>query len=136
MKQDKTSAVQTQRSGAFYAISYTSVTFCYKYQLSITTNQSTLRNIPEERISQTLYLNDRWSVCSAPRLGRITPMERDIATIVQEAGWAPRPVWTDAENLAPTGIRFPNRPYRSKPVYRLSYPGQQKKRKMIQPERS
>jgi hypothetical protein len=29
---------------------------------------------------------------------------------VQEAGWAPRPVWTGAENLAPTGIRSPDRP--------------------------
>jgi len=27
-----------------------------------------------------------------------------------EAGWAPRPVWTDAENLTPTGIRSPD-PY-------------------------
>jgi len=26
--------------------------------------------------------------------------------IVQEAGWAPGPVWTGAENLAPTGIFF------------------------------
>jgi len=25
--------------------------------------------------------------------------------MVQEAGWAPGPVWTGAENLAPTGIR-------------------------------
>jgi hypothetical protein len=28
--------------------------------------------------------------------------------IVQEAGWSPRPVWTDAENLAPTGINGVN----------------------------
>jgi hypothetical protein len=27
--------------------------------------------------------------------------------IVQKAGWAPGPVWTGAENLAPTGIRSP-----------------------------
>jgi hypothetical protein len=27
-----------------------------------------------------------------------------ILPIVQEAGWDPGPVWTDAENLAPTGI--------------------------------
>ena len=27
--------------------------------------------------------------------------------IVQEAGWAQGPVWTGAENLAPTGIRSP-----------------------------
>jgi hypothetical protein len=32
---------------------------------------------------------------------------------VQEAGWAPGPVWTGAENLAPTGIRSPDRPTRS-----------------------
>jgi hypothetical protein len=33
--------------------------------------------------------------------------------IVQEAGWAPGLVWTVAENLAPTGIRSPDRPARS-----------------------
>ena len=32
--------------------------------------------------------------------------------IVQEAGWAPGPVWTGEENLAPTGIRSPDRPAR------------------------
>jgi len=32
---------------------------------------------------------------------------------VQESGWAPGPVYTDAENLAPTGIRFPDRPAHS-----------------------
>ena len=30
---------------------------------------------------------------------------KDLVPIVQEAGWAPGPVWTDAEKLAPTGIR-------------------------------
>jgi len=29
----------------------------------------------------------------------------------------------DAENLAPTGIRSPDRPARSESLYRLSYPG-------------
>ena len=33
--------------------------------------------------------------------------------IVQEAGWAPGPVWTSAENHAHTGIRSPDRPARS-----------------------
>jgi hypothetical protein len=50
------------------------------------------------------------------------PRERDPVTIVQETGWAPGPVWTGAENLAPTGIRSPDRPARSKSLYRLSYP--------------
>jgi hypothetical protein len=49
---------------------------------------------------------------------------KDPVLIVQEAGWAPAPVWTVAENLAaPTGIRSPDRPARSESLYRLSYPG-------------
>ena len=38
---------------------------------------------------------------------------KDPVPIVQEAGWAPGPVWIDAENLAPTGIRSPDLPARS-----------------------
>jgi hypothetical protein len=48
---------------------------------------------------------------------------KDPVPIVQEAGWAPGPVWTDAENLAPTGIRFPDSPARNQSLYRLSYSG-------------
>ena len=47
---------------------------------------------------------------------------KDPETIVQEAGWAPSPVWTGAENLDLTGIRSPDRPVRSQSLYRLSYP--------------
>jgi hypothetical protein len=36
--------------------------------------------------------------------------------------WAPGPVWTGTENLAPTGIRSPDRPPRSQSLYRLRYP--------------
>jgi hypothetical protein len=50
--------------------------------------------------------------------------------IVQEAGWAPGPVWTGAVNLASTGIRSPDRPARSQSLYRLSYPVQQLCNKM------
>jgi hypothetical protein len=35
---------------------------------------------------------------------------KDPVPIVQEARWAPGPVWTSAENLAPTGFRSPDRP--------------------------
>ena len=48
---------------------------------------------------------------------------KEPVPIVQEAGWAPGPVWTGAENLAPTGIRFPDSPARSQSLYRLSYRG-------------
>jgi hypothetical protein len=37
---------------------------------------------------------------SAPRPGRFTP-GKDPVPIVQEAGWAPGPVWKCAKNLAP-----------------------------------
>ena len=47
---------------------------------------------------------------------------KDPVPIVQEAGWAPGPVWTGAENLAPTGIGSPDRTARSHKLYRLSYP--------------
>jgi len=47
---------------------------------------------------------------------------KDPVPTVQEAGWAPEPVWTGAENLAPTEIRSPDRPARSQSLYRLRYP--------------
>ena len=58
--------------------------------------------------------------------GRLTPQplylrRRDQVPISQVAGWAPGPVWTCAENLASTGIRFPDRPARSESLNRLSH---------------
>jgi len=35
---------------------------------------------------------------------------KDPVPIVQDAGWAPGPVWTGAENLAPTRIQSLDRP--------------------------
>jgi len=51
------------------------------------------------------------------------PRERDPVPTVQEAGWAPGPVWTGAENLAFIGIRSPDLPTRSQSLYLQSYPG-------------
>jgi len=39
---------------------------------------------------------------------------KDPVPIVQETGWALGPVWTGAENLAPTGIRSPIQPVASR----------------------
>jgi len=47
---------------------------------------------------------------------------KDPVPIVQEAGWAPGPFRTGAENLAPTGIRSLDRPIRNQSLYRLRYP--------------
>jgi hypothetical protein len=52
-----------------------------------------------------------------PRRGRFTP-GNDPVPIVQDAV-----AWTDAEHLAQTGIRSPDRPARRELLYRLSYPG-------------
>jgi len=61
--------------------------------------------------------------CSASRSGRSLPPGKDPVPIVQEAGWAPGPVWTGAENLAPTGIRSPDRPARSTVAIPTALPG-------------
>ena len=72
----------------------------------------------EKRYSPTL--SGPWHLdeggWSAPRPGRFTP-GKDLVPIVQKAGWAPGPVWTGAENLAPTRIRSPDRPARSESLY-------------------
>ena len=54
-----------------------------------------------------------WSV---PRPGRFTP-RKDQVPIVKEAGWAPGPFCTGAENLTPTGIRSLDYPARSESLY-------------------
>ena len=60
-----------------------------------------------------------WGVSVTP-LPLFTP-GKDPVPIVQEAGWAPGPVWTISENLAPTGIRSPDCPVHSQLLYWLSY---------------
>ena len=47
--------------------------------------------------------------------------EKEPVPIVQEAGWDPGPVWTGAENFAPTETRSSDRPARSQSLYRLRY---------------
>jgi hypothetical protein len=44
-----------------------------------------------------------WGASVTPR-PLFTPWKEQVP-IVMEAGWAPGPVWTGAENLAPTGIQ-------------------------------
>ena len=61
-----------------------------------------------------------WGVSSTPR--PLFNPGKDPVTIVQEAGWAPGPVWPGAENLTSTGIRSLDRPTCSQSLYWLSYP--------------
>ena len=60
-----------------------------------------------------------WVVSSTPR-PHFTP-GKDPVPIVQEAGWAPGPVWTDGKSR-PHRDSIPDCPARSQSLYRLSYP--------------
>jgi hypothetical protein len=62
-----------------------------------------------------------WGVSVKPR--PLSTLEKDPVPIVQEAGWAPGPVWTGAEYFAPTGIRSPDRPARSSVAIPTELPG-------------
>ena len=55
----------------------------------------------EQMYNSTLPLTSAldWDGWSTPRPSRFAP-GKDPVPIVQEAGWAPGPVWTGAENLA------------------------------------
>ena len=50
---------------------------------------------------------------ATPRPGRFTTGKDTQQRFVQDAGWAQVPVYTGGENIAPTGIRFLDRPGRS-----------------------
>jgi len=60
-----------------------------------------------------------WVVSSTPR-PHFTP-GKDPVTILQEAGWAPGPVWTGGKSH-PHRDWIPDRPACSQSLYRLSYP--------------
>jgi len=79
-----------------------------------------------ERVGRgiALLFHDRgtrrgWVVSSTPR-PHFTP-GKDPVPIVQEAGWAPGPVWTGGKSR-PHRDSIPDRPARSQSLYRLSYP--------------
>ena len=46
---------------------------------------------------------------------------KETVSILQEAGWAPGPVWTGGKSRPPRDS-IPDRPARSQSLYRLSYP--------------
>ena len=58
-------------------------------------------------------------VRSTPR-PHFTP-GKDLVPILQEAGWAPGPVWTGGKSR-PHRDSIPDRPGRTQSLYRLSYP--------------
>jgi hypothetical protein len=76
----------------------------------------------ERRYSSTLSLTSALDGAGDQRHAPTAfPRERDPVSVIWEAGWAPEPVWTDAENFAFTGIRFLERPARSKSLDKHPY---------------
>jgi len=65
----------------------------------------------------------RWGV--SVTLRPLFTLGKDPVPMVQQAGWAPGPVWTGAENLALTGIRSPDSLALSQSLYQLRYPTHQ-----------
>jgi len=105
-----------------YCPKYIYIIYIWKGKVQPTTNPEGPDG--EYRCTSTFFLTSTWYGVrwSMPRPGRFTP-GKDPVPILQEAGWAPNPVWTGAENLVPTGIRSLDCPVRSQSLYRLSYPG-------------
>ena len=112
---------------------YTGLQGCYKQvkKIKCTLVQATGMGRTAHRVSRGIALpfhdhgTRRWwgvSVTSWP----FFTLGKDQVPIVQEAGWAPGLVWTSVENLAPTGIRSPDRPAHSQLLYRLCYPAHYK----------
>ena len=58
---------------------------------------------------------------SAARPGRTLPPEKETVPILQDAGWAPGPVWTGGKSR-PHRDSILDRLARSQSLYRLSYP--------------
>jgi len=58
---------------------------------------------------------------SAARPVRALPQGKDSVPILQEAGWAPGPVWKGGKSR-PHLDSIPDRPARSQLLYWLSYP--------------
>ena len=59
---------------------------------------------------------------SASRPGHFLPPRKEPVPIVQDAGWAPGPVWTGGKPR-PTGIRSPDRPARRSVTIPTELPG-------------
>ena len=57
-----------------------------------------------------------WGEWSAARPGRTLPPGKDPVPILQEAGWAPGPVWTGRKSR-PHRDSIPDRPARSQSRY-------------------
>jgi hypothetical protein len=99
--------------------------WCHYTKVSVKVKWSRYRPSVAQRVGRgiALLFHDHstrrgWAVSSMPR-PHFTP-GKDPVPIVQEAGWAPGPVWT-VEKSRPHRDSIPDRPACSQSLYRLSY---------------
>jgi hypothetical protein len=79
------------------------------YNHSHATNSNKVHPRPKKRelpLNNFLNLGARWGGCQSQTPVALTPGNKPDThctriPIVQETGWVPGPVWTDAENLVP-----------------------------------
>ena len=101
-------------------------TYIYIYTYTYKAKFSRYRTGLAQRVgrSKALLFRDRgtrrgWVVSTTPP-PHFTP-GKDPVPILQEAGWAPGPIWTGGKSC-PHRDSIPNRPASSQSLYRLSYP--------------
>ena len=106
-------------------ISVEVLSLAYVVYTQIKVKRSRYRPGVAQRVGRgiALLLHDRgtrrgWVVSSTPR-PHSTPT-KDPVPIVQEAGWAPGPVWMGGKSR-PHRDSIPDRPAHSQSLYRLSY---------------
>jgi len=100
-----------------FAFLHVSVALFYHHQVEKTSTQS--ENYAAEEVSTSSFnLDGRrgWVFEATARPGRCT------GTHCTQANWTPSPVWTAAENFAPSGIRLPDHPSYSEMLFWLRYP--------------
>jgi hypothetical protein len=64
-----------------------------------------------------------WVVNATTKPLYTPPLPGKVTVPIVKAGWASEQVWTGAQNLALTGIRFPDLPAGSESLNRLRYTG-------------
>ena len=109
----------------------TGVTISQTYSLTNTVvkEKVTLEQVMEAQSCSRLYvyslfdLGFRWEWMVNTTNRPLYSREKDPVPTVQDAGWARGSVWSGAECVDLTGMRFADRPARSESLYRLSYRG-------------
>ena len=109
-----------QRTGILQILSFMFLLFLYLKKVK----WSRYRSGMAQRVGIALLFHDRgtrrgWVVSSTPRPHFIPG--KDPVPILQEAGWAPGPVWTGRKSRSHRDST-PDHPALSQSLYRLSYP--------------